>query len=243
MKKIILMLCFCSIAVQAAVMGTVDRISKTLTVRNDFWQCSFIEGSMFPSDFVFKNGKKPGIILFRDTAQSGKTVYSLHEERHSVCRILKNTANELIVEFEGGFWRNQNPVISPLKDLKVICRYEFKRDSDIVKMHIKYVKKSAENIKINDIFDMNWYYENPFDAVSIDGRKIDFKKAQKPLNPFSGKAYIVFENRDCFIKYSAANVRFLYARRGNFPISVSIKGGNLTEDNCEFSVSLQMRAK
>ena len=33
MKKIILMLCFCAVAVQAAVMGTVDRISKTLTVR------------------------------------------------------------------------------------------------------------------------------------------------------------------------------------------------------------------
>ena len=233
---------FCAAALQAAPMGTADKISDTLTVRNDFWQCSFIEGSIFPSDFVFKNGTRPGVILFRDIASVGKNYYTLHDERHAERRIISNTADECIIETSGTFWRNQNPVISALQGVTVSCRYEFKRNSSIVKMQMKYINDSKENIRFHGAFDMTWYFKNPFDDVSIGGRKIDLKRAMKPVNPFYGKKNAVFANDECKVVYQAENICIIYAGRGHFPLSVSSRTDGMAKTTETVEVLLQLEA-
>lgn len=176
MKKILFVMFLFAAVLYGAPMACKDNISKKLTVKNDFWSCSFIEGAMFPGEFVFVDGSSAGAILFRDTAVCRKQVFQLFEERHAECRIIRNTKDEFIVEFRGTFWRNISPVITPLNGVKVVCRYEFKRNEPSVKMIYRYDFKNAENIVFNNFFNIGWYYENPFDKGFVDGKRFDISK-------------------------------------------------------------------
>ncbi|MBR2722902.1 MAG: hypothetical protein IKB77_01100 [Lentisphaeria bacterium] len=176
MKKIVFLIALFAAVLYAAPMGNINDISKTLTVKNDYWSCSFIAGSMFPGDFVFKNGTRAGAILFRDTAVCDGMEFYLFEERRSNCRILVNTANEFAVEFTGRYWRNVSPLIKPLQGVDVTCRYEFKKNSPQMKMIFTYSMSNNAEINFKSFFNIGWYYRNPFTAAFADGRKVELKK-------------------------------------------------------------------
>ncbi len=176
MKKIVFLITLFAAALHAAPMGNINDISKTLTVKNDYWSCSFIAGSMFPGDFVFKNGIRAGAMLFRDTAVCDGMEFYLFEERHSNCRILVNTENEFTAEFTGKYWRNVSPLIMPMQGVDVTCRYEFKKQSPQMKMIFTYNISNDAEINFKSFFNVGWYYRNPFTAASADGKQVSVKK-------------------------------------------------------------------
>ena len=168
MKRILFFVFIAAWTVYGAEMAQFDSISKNLNIRNNYWSCSFIEGSMFPSNFVFADGSSAGAILFRDTVvQQGKE-FLLFQERHAEKNIIKNTEDECIIELSGTYWRNISPLITSVKGLNVVCRYEFKRTKPTVKMIFKYTVNGATAIVFNNFFKIGWYYTNPFDKVIVD---------------------------------------------------------------------------
>ena len=163
-------------AIICAPMGKKDKISKSLTITNNCWSCSFIEGAMFPGNFTFADGSSAGGILFRDTAISKSKEFYLFEERRAAENIVANTENEFIIEFSGTDWRNLTPLIVPLNGVKVVCRYEFSKNSPAVKMIFKYEVSDDADVRFSNFFNIVWYYENPFEKVIADGKIFEMKK-------------------------------------------------------------------
>ena len=201
MKKILLLILFCTVALYGAPMGKKDKISKSWTITNNYWSCSFIEGAMFPGNFTFADGSSAGGILFRDTAISKNKEFYLFEERRAAENIIANTENEFIIEFAGTYWRNLTPLIVPLNGVKVACRYEFSKNSPSVKMIFKYEVSDDADVRFNSFFNIGWYYENPFEKVIADGKTFEMKKGLS----LSGKKNIIFENSKFIAEFSSDN--------------------------------------
>ena len=201
MKKILLLILFCTAALYGAPMGKKDKISKSWTITNNYWSCSFIEGAMFPGSFTFADSSSAGGILFRDTAVSNGKEFYLFEERRAAKNIIVNTEKEFIIELTGTYWRNLTPLITPAAGVRVICRYEFQKKSPSVKMIFKYEVSDNANVRFNSFFNIGWYYENPFEKVIADGKTFDMKKGLS----FSDKKNIIFENSKFIAEFISDN--------------------------------------
>ena len=202
MKKILFFVFMAVFAVYGVQMAQFDDISKNITVKNDYWSCSFVEGSMFPGNFVFADGSRAGAVLFRDTVTYQGKEFALFEERHSEKKIIRNTEDEFIVEFSGTYWRNVSPLITAVKGLNVICRYEFKRNLPSVKMIFKYAFNDAQKIVFNNFLTVGWYYENPFDKAIFDGKSY---KLSKNLH-LDGAKTAAFANSEFSVQLEGKNI-------------------------------------
>lgn len=205
MRNILLLIFLFTAHVYAAPMGQKDKISNSCTVKNDFWSCSFVEGAMFPGKFVFADGTKAGAILFRDTAVFQKQEFALFEERRAKSKIIANTENEFIIELHGTFWRNVSPLIKCIDNLKVICRYEFKRNSPDIKMIFKYDLSNDSNITFENFFNIIWYYEHPFTYASVNKKDYKLEKGLSLADPQqvilkNDKFSVKLQTADAFVK-------------------------------------------
>ena len=221
MKKFLLLLSLTFIlSVSAVPMGHFDKVSNNWLVRNNFFTCTFLEGSMFPGEFVFSNGKTPGIILFRDTATDGNKPYMLREERWAKTKIIRNDPSAFIIERSGKFYRNSSPLIAPLKSVDVTCRYEFKKDSPEVRIKFFYRKKADVSVKINSGIHLVWYFKNPFDRVLFKGKWEKFSlPAGKKFRAWDTKDKIVLEGKEATIALQSPRVIAAVTPSETFPCS------------------------
>ena len=202
MKIFLFLMLFCITALYGAPMGEKDAISRSWTVKNQYWSCSFIEGAMFPGNFVFSDGSSAGRILFRDSAVYQQKKFDLFEERHADCRIISNTESDFIIELSGTYWRNITPLISRINGVEVICRYEFQKNSPSVKMIFKYNISNPADIKFDSFFNIGWYYENPFGKIIADGSSFEMKKGMN----LNRKKSIIFTNNNFKVELDSENV-------------------------------------
>lgn len=230
MKKLLALIFVFGAVLYAAPMGKIDSISKILTVKNNYWSCSFINGSMLPGDFVFADGSRAGAIIFRDAAVDGKQEFYLFEERHTERKIIRNTEDEFIAEFSGGYWRNVSPLIKPLPGVKVVCRYEFKRNSPTVKMTFKYDYKDVKNVIFKDFFHIGWYYENPFKTAVIDGKTFELQKGFQRGNAKS----VIFKNDKFSVQLSGNNVLAAVPKRKNIIVCYAALKGQTVNNSGKF---------
>ena len=201
-------------------MGNFDKVSGNWRVKNDFFSCTFLEGSLFPGEFVFNNGKTPGIILFRDTATDGGKPYMLSEERWADTKIIRNDEKSFIIERLGKFYRNSSPVITPIKSVDVICRYEFKKDSPSVKIKFSYRKKADVTVKINSGIHLVWYFKNPFDRVLFKGKWEKFSlPAGKKFRAWDTPEQIVLEGKDASVTLQSPRVIAAVTPSKTYPCS------------------------
>lgn len=159
----------------SAEMGRFDPASHNWIVNTDFWQCVFLEGSMFPGQFQLRNGKNIGGIVFQDTMmeQNQKIQYLLLQERWAEMSVVTNTADTFIVELSGGFWCNQKKII-PLQGVSVTCRYEFNRNSPSFRMHFRYRKPKGKSVFIYCSACPGWLYEHPFTNINANQKTEKF---------------------------------------------------------------------
>lgn len=202
MKRILFFVFTAVWTVCGAQMAQFDSISKNLNIRNNYWSCSFIDGSMFPNNFVFADGSSAGAILFRDTVIYQGMEFALFEERHAEKNIIKNTEDECIIELSGTYWRNVSPLILPVKGLNVTCRYEFNRMQPTVKMIFKYTFHDAQKIVFNNFFTVGWYYENPFDKIIVDAEITPIKKGLR----LQGRKSAAFTDSKFAVKLEGENI-------------------------------------
>lgn len=221
MKKFFLLFSLTFIlAVNALPMGNFDKVSGNWLVKNDFFSCSFLEGSLFPGEFVFSNGKTPGIILFHDTATDNGKPYMLSEERRANTRIIRNDSSAFIIERSGKFYRNSSPVIMPLKGIDVSCRYEFKKDSPAIKIKFSYRKKADVTVKINSGIHLVWYFKNPFDRVLFKGKWEKFSlPAGKKFRAWDNKKQIVLDGKEASVSLQSPRVIAALTPSRIFPCS------------------------
>lgn len=221
MKKFFLLLSLTFIlAVSALPMGNFDKVSGNWLVKNDFFSCTFLEGSLFPGEFVFTNGKTPGIILFRDAATDNGKTYMLCEERWAKTKIIRNDPSAFIIERSGKFYRNSSPLIAPLKSVDITCRYEFKKNSPAVRIKFSYRKKTDATIKINSGIHLVWYFKNPFDRVLFKGKREKFTlPAGKKFSAFDTKDKIVLEGKDASVTLQSPRVIAALTPSKTFPCS------------------------
>ena len=192
----------------AGQVGHFDEVSKNWQVKTNYFSCTFLQGNMFPGEFIPADGSRSGIILFRDTAtgKDGKT-YALFEERWAETKILENNENAFVIERSGRFYRNTSPVITPLKGVRVCCRYEFKKNSPEMTIRIFYRKEKNVFCKIDSSIYLNWYFKQPFEKIICGGKAEKFAVAPGKKHRFwdvSGK--IALSGQQAFVELKSSRV-------------------------------------
>ncbi|MBR7104820.1 MAG: hypothetical protein IKC65_07745 [Lentisphaeria bacterium] len=209
--------------IHAAALGRFDSVSGNWHVKTDHFACTFLEGSMFPGEFRFSNGKTPGIILFRDTAtgKDGKT-YALYEERRAETQIIRNDKTHFIIERTGGFFRNSSPVITPLQGVKVTCRYEFEKNSSAVRLRITYRKTKETICTINSGLRLVWYYTNPFTTLSAGGKTENFVlSGNKKIRFWDVPRQLTLAGKEAEVTLQAPRAIASLSRDRNYPCSLN----------------------
>ena len=226
MKKFLLLfLLFFLSCVHAACMGRFDKVSGNWHVKNNYFSCTFLQGNMFPGEFIFKDGTQPGSILFRDTVTGpdGK-VYALFEERWAETAVLKNDEKSFVIERRGRFYRNASPLISPLEGVKVCCRYEFQKDSPEVVIQITYQKEKDISCKIDSSIHAAWYFNNPFDRITCGKKQENFEfAANKKFRHWNSAGSITLTGKKAVVCMKSSRVIATLAARTLY--ACSLNGG------------------
>ena len=226
MKKFLFLLSFALFLLNGAEMGRLDPVSGNFLVTTDHWRCSFLQGSLFPGEFVFPDGTTPGSFIFDPAATDGKgRTYLLRQERWADTKILRNDGENLDDERSGCFWRNVSPLIARLDGVEAVCRYEFARKSPAVAMKFTFRKKAGVSCTVNRCFALSWYFEQPFDAVVARGRRESFVLGgKKPPRTWDVPNEIALENPAFRVTLKAKRVIASLRRKGS-PFPCSLDGG------------------
>ena len=226
MKKFLLLLSFAALLLRGAEMGRLDPVSGNFLVTTDHWHCSFLQGSLFPGEFVFPDGTASGSFVFDPAATNGtgKTFF-LRQERWAETKILRNDGENLVIERSGCFWRNVSPLIARLDGVEVVCRYEFARKSPAVTLKFTFRKKAEISCTLNRCFALSWYFEQPFDAVVSRGRREPFVLAgEKLLRTWDVPGEIALESPAFRVILKSKRVIASLRRKGT-PFPCSLDGG------------------
>lgn len=226
MKRLLLLLCCFAALLRGGEMGRFDKVSGNFTVTTDFWTCTFLEGSLFPGEFTFRDGSAPGNILFdaAATGADGKT-YRLAEERWAETKILRNDGENLVIERSGCFWRNISLLITRLDGVEALCRYEFSRKSPSVVMKYTFRKKPEVVCTVNRCFALSWYFEQPFAAIESKGRKEPFVlRSGDRFRNWDAPGRIVLEGKTCRVSLQAKRVIASLRKKGDL-LPCSLDGG------------------
>ena len=226
MKKFLLLLSFAALLLRGAEMGRLDPVSGNFLVTTDHWRCSFLQGSLFPGEFVFPDGTAPGSLIFDPAATDGKgRTYLLRQERWAETKILRNDGENLVIERSGCFWRNVSPLIARLDGVEAVCRYEFARKSPAVLMKFTFRKKAGVSCTVNRCFALSWYFEQPFGTVVSRGRREPFVLAgKKPPRTWDVPNEIALEGPAFRVTLKSKRVIASLRREGT-PFPCSLDGG------------------
>lgn len=226
MKRFLLLLGFTVSLLHGAEMGRLDPVSGNFLVTTDHWRCTFLQGSLFPGEFVFSDGTAPGSFIFDPAATDGKgRTFFLRQERWAETKILRNDENVCVIERSGGFWRNVSPLIARLDGVEAVCRCEFSRKSPAVVMKFTFRKKADISCTVNRCFALSWYFEQPFDAIVARGRREPFVlDGKKPPRNWDVPDEITLEGKTCRVSLRAKRVIASLRRKGT-PFPCSLDGG------------------
>ncbi|MBQ7207896.1 MAG: hypothetical protein IJS01_08880 [Lentisphaeria bacterium] len=223
MKRFLLLLCFAASLLRGAEMGRLDPVSGNFLVTTDHWHCSFLQGSLFPGEFVFSDGTAPGSFIFDPAATDGKgRTFFLRQERWAETKILRNDENACVIERSGCFWRNVSPLISRLDGVEAVCRYEFARKSPGIVMKFTFRKKADISCTVNRCFALSWYFEQPFGAIAARGGREPFVLGgKKPPRTWDVPGEIVLESPAFRVTLKSKRVIASLRRKGAvFPCSL-----------------------
>lgn len=178
MKRFFISICLllAAVAAPAAEMGRFDPLAQSWTVNTDFWQCTFVEGSMTPGCFRFRDNRSAGAIVFQD-ALRGETknkFFYLSQERWAESTVLRNDADAFVIELRGGFWNNQSTTITPFPEVSATYRYEFRRDSHVIRIHCRLRKPRGKAVFIYCSGCPGWLYEHSFRRITATGKTESF---------------------------------------------------------------------
>jgi len=226
MKKFLFLLSFAAFLLNGAEMGRLDPVSGNFLVTTDHWRCAFLQGSLFPGEFVFPDGTTPGSFVFDPAATDGKgRTFLLRQERWAGTKILRNDGENLVIERSGCFWRNVSPLISRLDGVEAVCRYEFARKSPAVVMKFAFRKKAGVSCTLNRCFALSWYFEQPFAAIECKGRKEPFVlRSGDRFRNWDVPDRIVLAGKACRVSLQAKRVIASLRKKGEL-LPCSLDGG------------------
>lgn len=160
MKRILAMalLAVSLLAGAAEKMGIFSQDTQSYLVRGKGYSFLFFEGHMFPRRFTLDKAGEMCTVRNQDFIRYKNRTYYLNLDRWTKHRIISNTSQEFIIEFEGKFCCNERPLADHLKFVTAIYRYTFKYDVPGFHVAGRLVKAPdfKETIRLPQTLNFTW---------------------------------------------------------------------------------------
>ncbi len=212
MKKTVLsMLIFIAAALHAAEMGKFDPDSKNWKVGGDHFSCTFFQGCLYPAWFRSPAGAEFPFFVFDDVFTVDGETYLLREERWAEHKIVKNTADQFVIECTGNFCTGKPPQNTPCKEILTTYRYTLRKDSPVMKIEILMEKEKTVPVNLS-LMRLRWRFLPFSEMKQADGTRYNLR--QRPAGYDCGRIVLLHPAMNLAPGFSKTRVSWLNRENG-----------------------------